>query len=173
MKEIEAECIEEEVDEQDSSTQFLQRQKRQPTDFQNHSIKHRNVLPIFGCNSAKKAKMFLKNSYLLPFFVYEQEFQPIVINKANRFVSFKFGVSVFFQLLDILKFLGRAMRLDSFLKAYKTSETEIMFHLKSSLIHKTLTLLNLLVLKPSSANCVAKLRLKKTIQTFKNLELVV
>ena len=41
--------------------------------------------------------------------------------KANQFVSFKFGDV---QLLVIMNFLGGATRLDSFLKAYKTAETE-------------------------------------------------
>ena len=47
-----------------------------------------------------------------------------VIKKTNQFVSFKFGD---IQLLDIVKFLGGATSLDSFLKAYKTSETRGFF----------------------------------------------
>ena len=50
--------------------------------------------------------------------------EPIVIKKGNHFVSFKFGD---FQLLDIMNFLGGATSLDSFLKAYKTSETKGFF----------------------------------------------
>ena len=38
--------------------------------------------------------------------------EPIVIKKANQFVSFKFGVV---QLLDLMNFLGGATSLDSFL----------------------------------------------------------
>ena len=47
-----------------------------------------------------------------------------VIEKTNQFVSFKFGDV---QLLDIMNFLAGATRLDSFLKAYKASETESFF----------------------------------------------
>ena len=48
----------------------------------------------------------------------------MVIKKANHFVSFKFGD---IQLLDVMKFLGGATSLDTFLKAYKTKETKIFF----------------------------------------------
>ena len=50
--------------------------------------------------------------------------EPTVIKKANQFVSFKFGDV---QLLDIMKFLGGATSLDSFLKAYKTAKTKGFF----------------------------------------------
>ena len=45
-----------------------------------------------------------------------------MIKKDNQFESFKFGDV---QLLDILSFFGGATSLDSFLKAYKTSETKL------------------------------------------------
>ena len=50
--------------------------------------------------------------------------EPTVNKKANRFVSFEF---VIIQLLDFMNFLGGATSLDSFLKAYKTSETRGFF----------------------------------------------
>ena len=50
--------------------------------------------------------------------------EPSLIKKANQFVSFKFGDV---QLLDIMSFLGGATSLDSFLKAYKTTETKGFF----------------------------------------------
>ena len=50
--------------------------------------------------------------------------EPILIKKANQFVSFRSGDV---QLLDITNFLGGATSVDSFLKAYKTSETEGFF----------------------------------------------
>ena len=50
--------------------------------------------------------------------------EPTVIRNANQFVSFKFGDV---QLLDIMNFLEGATSLDSFLKAYKTSETKSFF----------------------------------------------
>ena len=61
---------------------------------------------------------------MLPILVSERDFGSIVIKKANQYVSFKFGD---IQLLDILKFLGGATSLDSFLKAYKTKETKGFF----------------------------------------------
>ena len=59
--------------------------------------------------------------YLLPILVEDKHFEPIVIKKANQYVTFKFGDV---QLLDILNFRGGATNLDSFLKAYKTEETK-------------------------------------------------
>ena len=53
-----------------------------------------------------------------------RDIEPMVIKKANQFVSFKFGS---IQLLDIMNFLGGATSLDSFLKAYKTTETKGFF----------------------------------------------
>ena len=50
--------------------------------------------------------------------------EPTVVKKANQFVSMKFGCV---QRLDIMNFLGGATSLDSFLKAYKTSETKGFF----------------------------------------------
>ena len=46
------------------------------------------------------------------------------LKKANQYIYFKLGD---FQLLDIENFLGGTKILDSFLKAYKTSETDGFF----------------------------------------------
>ena len=75
---------------------------------------------MFGFNSAKYDLNLIK-SYLLPILVNERDIEPTVIKKANQFISFKFGD---IQLLDIMNLLAWATRLDSFLKAYKTSETK-------------------------------------------------
>ena len=56
-----------------------------------------------------------------PFLIMNEIFEPIVIKKANYFVSLNFG---HFQLLDILSFLGEAMNLNFFFKAYMTFETK-------------------------------------------------
>ena len=61
---------------------------------------------------------------MLPILVIERDIGPTVIKEANRFVSFKFGD---IQLLDIINLLGGATNLDSFLKAYKTKETNGFF----------------------------------------------
>ena len=110
-------------DETCTSTQFLQIQKKQLIDLQEHLERYCNVLPLFGFNSAKYDLNLIK-SYLLPYLVNERNIQPTVIEKANQFTSFKFGD---IQLLDIMNFLGGATSLDSFLKAYKTSETKGFF----------------------------------------------
>ena len=104
-------CVVEE--EEDLSTQFLQTQKNQLNDLQEHFERYCNVLPVFGFNSAKYEINLIK-SYLLPILVNERDIEPTIIKKANQFVSFKFGDN---QLLDIMNFLGGATSLDSFLKA--------------------------------------------------------
>ena len=106
-----------------TSTQFLQIQKKQLFDLLEHLELYCNVLPIFGFNSAKYDLNLIK-SYLFPILVNERKIEPTVIKKADQFISFKFGD---IQLLDFMHFLGGATRLDSFLKAYKTSETKGFF----------------------------------------------
>ena len=98
-------------------------QKNQLLDLQEHLERYCNVLPVFGFNSSKYYINLIKR-YLLPLLVNERELEPTIIKKANQFVSFKFGDV---QLLDILNFLGGETSLDSFLKAYKTSETKGYF----------------------------------------------
>ena len=111
------------AEEKELSTQFLQMQKNQLIDLQEHFERYCNTLPVFGFNSAKYDINLIK-SYLLPILVNEQQIEPTVIKKANQFVSFKFGDV---QLLDIMNFLGGATSLDSFIKAYKTEETKGFF----------------------------------------------
>ena len=107
-----------------ASTQFLQIQKKQLIDLQETLERCCNVLPVFGFNTAAKYDLNLTKSYLLPILVNERDIEPTVIKKANQFISFKFAD---IQLLDIMNFLGGATSLDSFLKAYKTSETKGFF----------------------------------------------
>ena len=106
-----------------ASIQFLQIQKNQLIDLQESLERYCNVLPVFGFNTAKYDLNLIK-SFLLPILINELDIEPTVIMKANQFISFKFGD---FQLLDIMNFLGGATSLDSFLKAYKTSETKRFF----------------------------------------------
>ena len=106
-----------------ASTQFLQIQKNQLI-YLHESLEHYcNVLPVFGFNSAKYDLNLIK-SYLLPILINERDIEPTVIKKANQFISFNFGD---IQLLDIKNFLGRTTSLDSFLKAYKPSDTKRFF----------------------------------------------
>ena len=103
-----------------ASTQFLQIQKNQIIDLQESLDCYCNVLSVFGCNSAKYDLNLIK-PYLLPTLVNERDLEPTVMKKANQFISFNFGD---IQLLDIRSFLGGATSRDSFLKAYKISETK-------------------------------------------------
>ena len=120
--EYEDECIENE-EETDASTHFLRIQKNQLIDLMQHLQRYNNTLPVFGFNSGRYDINLIK-SYLLPCLINEKEIESSVIKKANDFVSFKFGDV---QLLDIMKFLGGATTLDSFLKAYKASEMKGYF----------------------------------------------
>ena len=92
-------------------------------DLQEHLERHCIDLPVFGFNSAKYDLNLIK-SYLLHILVNKRSFEPTVIEKANQFISFKFGK---IQLLHIMIFLGGATSLDSFLKANKSLETKTFF----------------------------------------------
>ena len=121
--EFEDHCFEDDNEEKDASTQILQMEKNQLIELQEHLERYCNVLPVFGFNIAKNDINLIK-SYLLPILINERKMEPIVIEKANQFVSSKFGDV---QILDIMNFLGGATSLDSFLKAYKTAETKGFF----------------------------------------------
>ena len=51
--ESEDHCFEDDNEEKDASTQFLQRQKNKMIELQEHHERYCNVLPVFGFNSAK------------------------------------------------------------------------------------------------------------------------
>ena len=116
-------CFEDDNEGKDASTQFLQMQKNQLIELQEHVEPHCNVLPVFGFNSAKYDISLIK-SYLLRNLINERNMEPTVIKKANQFVSFSFSDV---QLQDIMNSLGGATSLDSFLKAYKTLENKGFF----------------------------------------------
>ena len=78
---------------------------------------------MFDFKSAEYDLNLLK-SYMLRNFVKEQDTEPVVIRKTNQFLPFKFD---HIQLLSLVQFLGGATSLESFLKAYKTSETKDFF----------------------------------------------
>ena len=113
--EFEDPCFEEDNEEKDASTQFLQMQKNQLTELQEHLERYLNVLPVFGFNSEKYDIILIK-TFFVPILINERNMEPTVIKEANQFVSFKFGDA---QLLDIMKFFSGAASLDSFVKAYK------------------------------------------------------
>ena len=121
-------CIAEE--EHDISTPFLQTQKNQYFDLQDHLERYCNDLLVCDFNSATCDKTLMK-SYLQALLVNEREIKPIEIMKTNQFVSFKFGDV---QLLDILNCLGGTASFVSFSKTYETLETKGIFHMDGSMV---------------------------------------
>ena len=105
-------CIVDSED-QDLPAQFLQIQKNQLNDLQEHFERYCNVLPVFGFNSANYVFNLIK-SYLLPTLVNERDIEPTAIKYANQFASHNFGD---IQLLDLMKFSGGTTSLDSFPEA--------------------------------------------------------
>ena len=97
--------------------------KNQIIDLQELFERYCTVLPVFGVNSAKYDINLIK-SYFLPILVNERDIEPTVIKGAKQFISFKFAD---IHLLVIMNFLGGSTSLYSFLKAYKTKETEGVF----------------------------------------------
>ena len=79
-------CIVEE-EEKDLSTQFLQMQKNQLIDLQEHFERYCNVLPVFGFNNAKYDINLIK-PYLLPILVNERDIEPKVIKQAKSVCFF-------------------------------------------------------------------------------------
>ena len=71
-------CFENDNEEKDASTQFLQMQKNQLIELQEHLERYCNVLPVFGLNSAKYDINLIK-SYLLPILTNERNREPTVI----------------------------------------------------------------------------------------------
>ena len=87
-------------------------QKNRLIDLQEHFERYCKNLPVLGFNSAKYDINLMK-SCLLPILVNERDVELTVIEKANQFISLKFGD---IQLLDTMKFPRGATSLDSFLK---------------------------------------------------------
>ena len=73
------------AEEKELSTQFLQMQKNQLIDLQEHFERYSHALPVFGFNSARYDINLIK-SYLLPILVNERQIEPAVIKKAYQFV---------------------------------------------------------------------------------------
>ena len=121
--EYEDECVEDYSEENDASTQFLLTQENMLLDLKQHLEGYPDTLPVFRFHSSKYDINLIK-SYLIPYLVNVRDIEPMVMKKANQFVSFKFGS---IQLLDIMNFVGGAKSLDSFLKACKTTETKRFF----------------------------------------------
>ena len=69
-------CFEDDNEEKDASTQFLQMQKNQLIELQEHLERYCNVLPVFGFNSAKH-DIILIESYLGPILINERNMEPL------------------------------------------------------------------------------------------------
>ena len=120
--EFKDDCIAD-TEENDMSFLFFRMQTNQLTDLKQNLERYVNTLPVFGYNSGRYDLNLIK-SYLIPYLINDKEAEPMVIKKANNFITCKFGD---IQTLDIMKLLGGATSLDSFLKAYKASETKRFF----------------------------------------------
>ena len=136
--------------------------KNQLLDLQESLERYCKVLPAFGFNSAKYGLNLIK-SYLLPILFNERDIDPTVIKKANQFISFKFGE---IQLLNIMNFLGGATSLDSFLKAYKTSETKDFSPTNGLITLTKCRIQNFPHRTPSTVNFVAVTLLKLNTRTM-------
>ena len=144
----------EDKDEKCASFHFHQFQKNQTIDLQDHLERYCNLLPVIGFNITNYGNYLIK-SHLLPIFIFEKDFEPVVFEKAIQYLSFKFGD---IQLLTVLNFLGGASSFDSLLKSYKTSYS------KGFLSNGSITLTRLkTALAPCDAFC-SKLRSFKPLQ---------
>ena len=76
--EFEDPCFEDDKEEKDASTQFLQLQKNQLIELQEHLERYCNELPVFGFNSAKYHINLIK-SCMLPILINERNMEPILI----------------------------------------------------------------------------------------------
>ena len=130
------------------STQFLRTQKNQLIDLKQHLERYVNTFPVFGFKRGRYDLNFIKY-YLIPYLICDKENEPTVIKKANHFISFKLGDV---QFLDIMKFLGGATTLDSFVKAYKASEIKGFSTTNGLIVQTSLTVWNCLHMKPFSVN---------------------
>ena len=121
------------AEEKELSIQFLQMQKNQIFDLQEHLQRYCNTLPVFGLNSAKYDINLIK-SYLLPILVNQRQIEPAVIKKANQFVFLRFGDV---QLLDIINFLVELLVLTHSSKLTKQKKLKTFSPMSCSTIRKS------------------------------------
>ena len=76
--EFEDHFFEDDNEEKDASTQFLQMQKNKLVELQEHLERYCNVLSVFGFNGAKYDINSIK-SFLLPILINERNMEPIMI----------------------------------------------------------------------------------------------
>ena len=102
---------------------FIFQMSQLDTKLINEKLEEVSTSYVFVFNSGRYDFNSIK-SLQIPYLIRDKEQETSTIKKANNFISFKFGDV---QYLDIMKFLGGATSLDSFLKAYKASETRGFF----------------------------------------------
>ena len=105
------------------SDQELKTDKTRLRSLRNRLKRYMDDLIVFGFNSSRY-DLNLIQEYLIPYLSKVRNCKVDVIKKTNSFVSLEF---LNLKFLDILNFLGGATSLDSFLKAYQTSETKGFF----------------------------------------------
>ena len=76
--ELHSHCFEDDNEKKDALTHFLQMQKNQLINLQEHLERYCNVLPVFGFNSAKYDINLIK-SFLLPLLINEKNLEPTAI----------------------------------------------------------------------------------------------
>ena len=86
--EFEDHCFEDDNEEKDASTQFLQMQKNKLIELQEHLERYCDVLPVFGFNRAKYGINLIKY-YLLPLLINERYMEPTVIKKNQSICVFQ------------------------------------------------------------------------------------
>ena len=121
------------AEENEMSTQFLQMQKNQITDLQEHFERYCNTLPVFGFNSAKYDMNLIK-SYLLPVLVNERQIEPTLLEKANQFVFFKLVMCSY--LISLTSLVG-LLDLTRSSKLTKQRNLKVFFHMSGSTIPKS------------------------------------
>ena len=127
--EFKDQCFENDNEEKDASTQFLQMQKNQLIELQEHLKRYWNVLPVFGFNSAKYDINLIK-SYFLPILINERNMDPTVIKKP---INLCLSTLVMFSFWILRIFLVEQQALTGFLKQRKLKAS---FRMNGSTAHK-------------------------------------
>ena len=162
-------CIVED-EEKDLSTQFLQMQKNQLIDLQDHFERYCNVLPVFGFNSANYDINLIK-SFFSVILVNERDIEPTVIKKANQFVFFSCLGTFNYLTLWISSVVPPVLTPSS--KLTRPKRQRVSFPTNGSIVHRKWTTKSFLPMTPSLAFCATTTPLKKITTTFKNMLTVV
>ena len=85
--EFEDPCFEEDNEEKNASTQFLQMQRNQLIELQKRLERYCNKISVFGFNSAKNDVNLIK-SYLILILINESNMDPTVIKKSQPICVF-------------------------------------------------------------------------------------